>query len=90
MGEFCCFVILNTHSCDFNLSSKFQVAYQKILQLSYIDKFLSDIQMEFRDKYKDDLHQGKIARDFTDFDSDFKRILRETETAFKQQAKIPK
>ena len=46
--------------------------------------------MEFRDKYKDDLQQGKIARDFTDFDSDFNRILRETETAFKQQAKMPK
>ncbi len=68
----------------------FQVAYQKILQLSYIDKFLNDIQMEFRNKYKDDLQQGKIARDFTDFNSDFKRILKETETNFKQQAKIPK
>lgn len=67
-----------------------QVAYQKVLQLSYVDKFLSDIQMEFRDKYKDDLKQGKIARDFTDFELEFKRILKETETAFKQQAKIPK
>jgi signal recognition particle receptor subunit alpha len=30
----------------------FVVAYQKFLQLSYVDKFLSDIQIEFRDRYK--------------------------------------
>lgn len=31
------------------------IAFQKILQLSYVDKFLDDIQLEFRDKYKNDL-----------------------------------
>jgi signal recognition particle receptor subunit alpha len=36
----------------------FVVAYQKILQLSYVDKFLNDIHLEFRDKYKTDLHEG--------------------------------
>lgn len=30
----------------------FVVAYQKFLQLSYVDKFLNDIQIEFRNKYK--------------------------------------
>ena len=30
----------------------FVVAYQKFLKLSYVDKFLSDIQIEFRNKYK--------------------------------------
>uniref|UniRef100_A0A6G1SMC4 Signal recognition particle receptor subunit alpha n=1 Tax=Aceria tosichella TaxID=561515 RepID=A0A6G1SMC4_9ACAR len=29
------------------------VGYQKFLQLSYVDKFLSDIQLAFRDKYSD-------------------------------------
>jgi len=33
----------------------FVIAFQKILQLSYVDKFLDDIQLEFRDKYKNDL-----------------------------------
>lgn len=33
----------------------FVVAYQKILQLAYIDKFLDDVQLEFRDKYKNEL-----------------------------------
>jgi len=30
----------------------FVVAYQKFLQLSYVDKLLNDIQIEFRDRYK--------------------------------------
>lgn len=31
----------------------FVVGYQKFLQLSYVDKFLDDIQLAFRDKYSD-------------------------------------
>lgn len=37
----------------------FVVAFQKILQLSYVDKFLNDIHLEFRDKYKEDLRHGR-------------------------------
>ena len=36
----------------------FVVVYQKILQLNYVDKFLSDIHLEFRDKFKNELEQG--------------------------------
>merc|ERR1711976_278222 len=68
----------------------FVVAYQKILQLSYIDKFLNDVQMEFRNKYKDDLQVGNISRNFNDFETTFHHILKETETAFKQEAKAPR
>ena len=38
----------------------FVVVYQKILQLSYIDKFLSDIQLEFRDRFKNELDLGNF------------------------------
>lgn len=31
----------------------FVVGYQKFLQLSYVDKFLNDVQLAFRDKYSD-------------------------------------
>ncbi|ELT96962.1 hypothetical protein CAPTEDRAFT_206153 [Capitella teleta] len=68
----------------------FVVAYQKILQLSYVDKFLNEIQMEFRNKYKDDLQVGKISRNFTDFEATFQRILKETEAASREEAKAPK
>ncbi|OWF52945.1 signal recognition particle receptor subunit alpha-like [Mizuhopecten yessoensis] len=56
----------------------FVVAYQKILQLSYIDKFLSDIQLEFRNKYKDDIQNGKLTRNL-DFSDVFHSMLRQRE-----------
>ena len=66
-----------------------QVAYQKILQLSYMDKFLSDIECEFRDKYKDDLRLGTISRSF-DFGDTFQNILQLTEDAHKLEIKVPR
>lgn len=56
----------------------FVVAYQRILQLSYIDKFLNDVHLEFRDKYKNELTGGSQLMDF-DFLNTFNRILREAE-----------
>ncbi|XP_064471703.1 signal recognition particle receptor subunit alpha-like [Ornithodoros turicata] len=54
------------------------VAYQKVLQLSYVDKFLDDIQLEFRDKYKTQLECGSL---FTNFDltSEYEEALRDAE-----------
>lgn len=66
-----------------------QVAYQKILQLSYIDKFLNDIQLEFRNKYKDDLTHGNVSRNY-DFTETFQLILRQREEESKLEAKAPK
>lgn len=41
----------------YNMDNEFEllfvVGYQKFLQLSYVDKFLSDIHLAFRDKYTD-------------------------------------
>lgn len=71
------------------ISLLLQVAYQKILQLSYVDKFLNDIQLEFRDKYKDDLSHGNLSRNF-DFTETFQRMLRVQEDESKQEAKAPK
>jgi signal recognition particle receptor subunit alpha len=52
----------NALTLKYKLDNEFElvfvVAYQKILQLSYVDKFLNDIHLEFRDKYKTDLHEG--------------------------------
>lgn len=45
------------YKLDNEFDLMFVVAYQKILQLSYVDKFLNDIHLEFRDKYKTDLQQ---------------------------------
>ena len=80
---------IGNHTDRWTLRLLFQVAYQKILQLSYVDKFLNDIQMEFRNKYKDDLQMGKISRNF-DFEENFRRILTEAEVTSKIEAKAPK
>lgn len=65
-----------------------QVAFQKILQLSYIDKLLNDIQLEFRDKYKEDLSQG-VIRNY-EFAEEFNRLLRDAESNSKVEASKPK
>ena len=68
----------------------FQVAYQKILQLSYVDKFLDDIQREFRDRYKDDLQRSKLCRNFADFTPTFQLMLKSAEDEARLIAKAPK
>uniref|UniRef100_A0A0B7AIA1 SRP54-type proteins GTP-binding domain-containing protein n=2 Tax=Arion vulgaris TaxID=1028688 RepID=A0A0B7AIA1_9EUPU len=64
----------------------FVVAYQNILQLSYVDKFLTDIQLEFRERYKnvllDDAYCGHNFHDFTD---SFQLLLREREEDSKRE-----
>ena len=54
-----------------------------------MDKFLSDIECEFRDKYKDDLRQGTISRSF-DFGDTFQNMLQLTEDAHKLEIKVPR
>lgn len=63
------------YKLDNEFEMVFVVAYQKILQLSYIDKFLSDIQLEFRNKYKDDIQNGKLSRNL-DFSDVFRSVLK--------------
>uniref|UniRef100_S4RZ70 SRP receptor subunit alpha n=1 Tax=Petromyzon marinus TaxID=7757 RepID=S4RZ70_PETMA len=56
----------------------FVVGYQKILTLTYVDKFVDDIHKEFRDKYRNELQQkgvlGLINGSF-EFSADFQRML---------------
>lgn len=61
------------------------VAYQNILKLTYIDKFLSEIQLRFRDKYKQAIQSGQFDHDFNDFRSEFDELLEECESEARQQ-----
>ena len=65
-----------------------QVAFQKILQLSYVDKLLNDIQLEFRDKYKDELETG-VIRNY-EFNEEFNRLLKQAEITSKIESKVPR
>ena len=84
----------NNLTLQYKLDNEFElifvVAFQKILQLAYVDKFLSDIHLEFRDKYKNELTaQGREFNSFN-FGDNFERLLREAEAWGRQQASIPK
>lgn len=68
----------------------FVVAYQKILKLSYIDKLLSDVHLEFRDKYKNQLKNQQWIYDYNSFNDSYKNILTSAEQWGLQQAKMPK
>lgn len=67
----------------------FIVAYDKILKLSYVDKFLNDIHLEFRDKYKNELARAEYFQDFN-FSEGFNSTLKKAEKWSKQQEQIPK
>lgn len=67
----------------------FVVAYQRILQLAYVDKFLSDVHLEFRDKYKNEL-MSRASRSFQEYDflHEFNRILQDAEKWSKGNANL--
>ncbi|XP_076657686.1 signal recognition particle receptor alpha isoform X1 [Halictus rubicundus] len=67
----------------------FVVAYQKILQLSYVDKFLNDIHLEFRDRFKNELEKSQWFYKF-EFQSNYENVLVMAEQWARTQAKIPK
>lgn len=55
-----------------------QVGFQKILTLTYVDKFIDDVQLHFRDRYKNELEQKRaltlLSSCFT-FEDNFKMLL---------------
>lgn len=67
----------------------FVVAYQKILQLSYVDKFLNDIHLEFRDRFKNELENSSWFSNF-EFEQAYHLVLERAEQWSRTQAKIPK
>lgn len=74
----------NNLTLQYKLDNEFElifvVAFQKILQLAYVDKFLSDVHLEFRDKYKNEL-VSRANRSFQQYDflAEFNYILEEAE-----------
>uniref|UniRef100_A0A8C8D9E7 SRP54-type proteins GTP-binding domain-containing protein n=1 Tax=Oncorhynchus tshawytscha TaxID=74940 RepID=A0A8C8D9E7_ONCTS len=77
-------------SLKYKLDNEFElvfvVGFQKILTLTYVDKFIDDVQLHFRDRYKYMLEQ-KGARTLLSscfaFEDDFKMLLCEAEESSK-------
>jgi len=59
----------------------FVVGYQKLLQLSYVDKFLNDIQLSFRDKFSDFDLKKILNISFSRQASKFRKVLSEESSA---------
>ncbi|CAH8473538.1 unnamed protein product [Schistosoma turkestanicum] len=73
---------------EFNLL--FVAAYQNVLQLNYVDKFLTDIALEFRDKYKNKLVSHDITGSYEEFLPIYQAILKRTEDEFRNLRKSAK
>ncbi|XP_061537183.1 signal recognition particle receptor subunit alpha isoform X2 [Phycodurus eques] len=70
----------------------FVVGFQKILTLTYVDKLIDDVQLNFRDRYKNELEQKgamKLLNHSFEFEGDFKMLLREAEESSKAQSPAP-
>lgn len=71
------FLFLRAENHSFPVSA--QVGFQKILTLTYVDKFIDDVQLHFRDRYKNELEQKgamKLLNNNFEFEDDFKKLLR--------------
>ncbi|XP_045929386.1 signal recognition particle receptor subunit alpha [Micropterus dolomieu] len=80
-------------SLKYKLDNEFElifvVGFQKILTLTYVDKFIDDVQLHFRDRYKNELEQKgamKLLNNNFEFEDDFKKLLRETEESSKARS----
>uniref|UniRef100_A0A4W5PXD0 SRP receptor subunit alpha n=1 Tax=Hucho hucho TaxID=62062 RepID=A0A4W5PXD0_9TELE len=77
-------------SLKYKLDNEFElvfvVGFQKILTLTYVDKFIDDVQLHFRDRYKNELEQKgalTLLNSIFAFEDDFKMLLREAEESSK-------
>lgn len=57
----------------------FVAGYQKVLQLSYVDKFLDDMRREIRDRYKNQLLDKKLYFQGIDLRDAYQEILKAAE-----------
>ncbi|KAK1900048.1 Signal recognition particle receptor subunit alpha [Dissostichus eleginoides] len=67
----------------------FVVGFQKILTLTYVDKFIDDVQLHFRDRYKNELEQKgplKLIQNNFEFEDDFSMLLRDAEKSSKARS----
>lgn len=73
------FLVLHVNYLSFLSPLPVQVGFQKILTLTYVDKFIDDVQLQFRDRYKNELEQKgalKLIKNNFEFEDDFKILLR--------------
>ena len=79
---------------QYKLDNEFELVYvagfQKVLQLSYVDKFLNDIQREIRDRYKNVLGDKRALLKGLDVKELYEEVLRGAEIWSFEVSKQPK
>uniref|UniRef100_A0A1A8PSZ3 Signal recognition particle receptor (Docking protein) n=1 Tax=Nothobranchius rachovii TaxID=451742 RepID=A0A1A8PSZ3_9TELE len=82
-------------SLKYKLDNEFElifvVGFQKILTLTYVDKFIDDVQLHFRDRYKNELEQKgtlKLLNSTFAFEDAFSELLKLAEES--RVREIPK
>uniref|UniRef100_A0A1A8F8M3 Signal recognition particle receptor (Docking protein) n=2 Tax=Nothobranchius korthausae TaxID=1143690 RepID=A0A1A8F8M3_9TELE len=83
-------------SLKYKLDNEFElifvVGFQKILTLTYVDKFIDDVQLHFRDRYKNELEQKgtlKLLNSTFAFEDAFSELLRLAEEGSKARSPTP-
>uniref|UniRef100_A0A1A7XSB2 Signal recognition particle receptor (Docking protein) n=1 Tax=Iconisemion striatum TaxID=60296 RepID=A0A1A7XSB2_9TELE len=83
-------------SLKYKLDNEFElifvVGFQKILTLTYVDKFIDDVQLYFRDRYKNELEQKgamKLLNNTFEFEDAFSELLRLAEESSKARSHAP-
>jgi len=64
----------------------FVIGYQKMLNLTYLDKLLDEIQLRFRDNFQDDLKASKYFQDYSEFTPEFNKAWK----AVEEESKLEK
>lgn len=82
-------------SLKYKLDNEFElvfvVGFQKILTLTYVDKLIDDVQLHFRDLYKNELEQKgalKLLNNNFDFGQDFMELLHEAEESSRARGPV--
>uniref|UniRef100_A0A7E4VXQ4 SRP54 domain-containing protein n=1 Tax=Panagrellus redivivus TaxID=6233 RepID=A0A7E4VXQ4_PANRE len=82
------------YKLDNELDIVILVVYQSIIQLAYADKLLSEVQLRFRDLYKNAIESGLLLSSgpkvFKNFDGEYNRILKSMKAAANKPADIVK
>jgi len=68
----------------------FVAGYQKILKLSYVDKFLNDMEREIRDRFRTQLADKRLLANGLPIDKLYQQVLLQAEAWSSEIAKQPK
>lgn len=75
---------------DNELELVYAVVYQKVIQLPYVDNFLSELQAAFKKKFGDQLTSSQRFSVNYEFEREFRATLANAESSAKQSSKAPK